>query len=267
MPGPPLGESLRALLAKYELPLDEFLHHLSHSPSGTSQSDLAALQDLALALASARGNRLAIDDFEREMGPDFDAIAAKLKLQHSTRRDARQRLWLRLLVGEDGTAKILEYGGRGRLRNWFRVVASRFLLNELRRDKRDRLLLDPEHAELGIDPGRDPELMLLKRTYSRYFRSAFQKAVSSLRPEQRNALRNTYLYAMTIDQLAEVYGVHRATAARRVVSAREELLRLVCENLREALGSDSDELSSIMRNAQEQSSLSVARLLDQSEAT
>jgi len=83
-----------------------------------------------------------------------------------------------------------------------------------------------------------------------------------LQPEQRNALRCHFLHAMSIDRMAEVFGVHRATAARRVVQAREDLLRSTCTNLRDGLGLDTEEIKSIIARVKDQSTMSIARLLE-----
>lgn len=262
-----LGSSLR----QFGVPLAEFRRDVLSSIADVAALDDAserlALDDLVLAYACSRGNRDALSAFDSEFGRDYDAVASKLRLDDARRSDARQQLWQRLFVGDGGPPKILEYRGRGRLRHWFRVLASRFLLNEIRRGKRERLILESEHGELGIVSERDPELALLEQTYRQQFRAALHESLRALKPDERNALRCHYLHAMSVDRMAEVFGVHRATAARRVVHAREELLRLTRDRLRQALGADTEELNSVIRRAQAQSSMSVARLLEQGTLT
>ncbi len=254
-------------LCKFDVPPAEFWRDVLSTIVGSDRvrelREQLALDDLVLAYACSRGNREALRVFDGEFSRDFDLVAAKLRVHDAQRSDARQQLWQRLFVSDGGPPKILEYHGRGRLRHWFRVLASRFLLNEIRRGKRERLVFDSDHGELCIASERDPELSLLEQTYCQQFRAALQGALKALRPDQRNALRCHYIHSMSIDQMAEVFGVHRATAARRIVQAREELLRLTREHLRRALGADTEELNSVIRRAQAQSSMSVARLLEQ----
>jgi RNA polymerase sigma-70 factor (ECF subfamily) len=68
-------------------------------------------------------------------------------------------------------------------------------------------------------PGDDPELEYLKRTYRAEIRQAFEEAARGLEPEERNLLRDHYAHGLSIDRIAVVHGFHRATAARRIVSA------------------------------------------------
>jgi RNA polymerase sigma-70 factor (ECF subfamily) len=241
-----------------------FVEHLSSRPGGSEAGgvdQLLAFDDLALTFACSRGSPQALKTFDSEYGPDFEMLAKKLRLDDTRRADARQMLWQRLFVGDGGPPKILEYSGRGKLRHWFCVLVSRFLLNEIRRTTRERLVFDSSHAELQVAAQVDPELQLLQHTYRQQFRAAFQHALIQLRPDQRNALRCHYVHAMTVDQMAAVFGVHRSTAARRIVQAREDLLRGTCEQLRRALGVDTQELQSVIGRVWDQSACSVARLL------
>jgi RNA polymerase sigma-70 factor, ECF subfamily len=262
-----LERELASSLRRFAVPFADFqrdvLPRFAAAAGTNSSIDQHALCDMLLAYACSRGNRNALEAFDLEVGRDFDAAAAKLRLDAARCSDARQQLWQRLFVGDAKPPKILEYQGKGRLRHWFRVLASRFLLNEIRKGNRDRLVFDSEHGELSVATERDPELALLEQTYRQQFRAALYDSLRALQPDQRNALRCHYIHAMSVDRMADVFGVHRATAARRVVHARQELLRLTCDYLRRALGADTEELNSVIRRAQAQSSLSVARLLEQ----
>jgi RNA polymerase sigma-70 factor (ECF subfamily) len=254
-------------LNRFQVGLDEFNVFLttgvSQEPLDADAIDRLRLNDLVLALACSRGNSEALVAFENLCGDEFQMAAAKLKLTNSQRYDLRQILWQHLFVGVSKRPKILEYRGHGPLRNWFRVTASRFLLNELRRTKRERLVLESDYGELRIASEIDPEFLLLEQIHRKQFRSALHAALKDLRPEQRNSLRCHYILGMTIDQMAEVLGIHRATAARRIGQARDMLLQFTREHLRQDLGADTDELDSVLRRAQGQSSLSVERLLNE----
>lgn len=73
-------------------------------------------------------------------------------------------------------------------------------------------------------PERDPELEYLRRLYTHEFRLAFETAAAKLDAGERNALRAQYVHRLGIDAIANLLGIHRATAARRVANARERLL-------------------------------------------
>ena len=57
---------------------------------------------------------------------------------------------------------------------------------------------------------------------------AFKEALASLTSRERNLLRYHFLEGMSIDRIGALYGVHRATAARWIQGARENL----CERTR-----------------------------------
>ena len=61
--------------------------------------------------------------------------------------------------------------------------------------------------------------------YRKQVNAAFEETVNALRPEDRNVLRSYYAQQMTIDEIAAAFGIHRATAARRVNSARDNCWR------------------------------------------
>lgn len=259
--------SVSSSLHRFQVSLEEFsdqvLAGIVPNEGGRLSLEHLLLDDLVLAYACSRGNKSALSAFELRCGAEFDAVAKKLRLDEARRTDMRQILWQRLFVGIDGRPKILEYRGKGPLRNWFRVSASRILLNELRRGKRERKVLESAHGELLTATEIDPEFLLLEQIHCQQFRSSFQAAVQELQPAQRNSLRCHYMLGMTIEQMAGVLGIHRATAARRIAQAREELLRLTRERLRQDFGANTDELDSIIRRAQGKASLSVERLLNQ----
>ena len=60
-------------------------------------------------------------------------------------------------------------------------------------------------------------------------------AFRALPVETRNLLRQYFLDGLTIDALAQMYRVHRATAARRVQAAREALTANVRARLKAEL--------------------------------
>ena len=66
---------------------------------------------------------------------------------------------------------------------------------------------------------------------------------------------------MTIDEIAAAFGIHRATAARRVTSARDKLLADTRRRLLEKLSLESRELDSIFRLIESRLHISMGRLL------
>jgi RNA polymerase sigma-70 factor (ECF subfamily) len=219
-----------------------------------------AVEDLYLAFACARNDGAALRAFERELAGELAAAFEKLRIPDARRDDAKQRLWEKLFVGNP-SPRILEYSGRGRLRFWFRVTVLRALLDEVRAQKRRHEVQDEDLLLGAASAEANPEIEHLKRVYRREFSTAFEDAVRALSPEERNVLRSTYTESMTIDQIAAAFGIHRATAARRVNAAKESLLRETRRRLSERLSLSSRELDSVFRLIESRLHISVGRLL------
>jgi RNA polymerase sigma-70 factor (ECF subfamily) len=217
------------------------------------------VEDLYLAYATSSQETSAIIALKQEMEPELRAALGRLRVPARQHDDLRQRLWIKLLVGGDHP-KILDYSGRGKLRYWFRVTAVRFLLDDLRVQKGPSAPTSEEVDEIA-SPLADPELELLKRKYSQEFTSAFEQATVALSPEDRNVLRSYYAKQMTIDEIATAFGIHRATAARRVHRAREALLSDTRRRLAEQLRLTHSELDSVLRLIESRMQVSVHRLL------
>jgi RNA polymerase sigma-70 factor (ECF subfamily) len=141
---------------------------------------------------------------------------------------------------------IAAYDGRAPLALWLRVCTARLALRQAGRARRT---VDVDDAALEqLAPGvPDPELVYLKRHYGAQFRAAFAAAVQALAPRERNLLRHAVIDALSIDQIAAIYHVHRATAARQLERARRNLIGATRDHMRTTLGVDETELDSILR--------------------
>jgi len=245
-----------------------FAHVGTHWPDAgarTAASVAAGLaglevEDLYLAFACTQDDTRALRAFERELEGELRAAFAKLRIEPARRDDARQQLWEKLFVGAP-RPRILDYSGRSRLKFWFRVTVLRALLDDVRSQKRSRERPDEDLLLGAASSEPNPEIEHLKRLYRKQFNAAFEEAVNELRPEDRNVLRCSYAQKMTIDEIAAAFGIHRATAARRVNSARDSLLGETRRRLSEQLALSSRDLDSIFRLIESRLDLSVGRLL------
>src|SRR5262245_6824044 len=219
-----------------------------------------AVEDLYLAFACSRGDSKALAAFEREMRKDLEAAFAKLRVPPSRRDDARQQLWEKLFVGPPHP-RILDYSGIGRLRFWFRVTVLRGLLDDLRAEKRSIEVLSDDVVLGTPAAGSDPEIEHLKKVYRGEVAAAFEETIRGLSPEDRNVLRSYYARQMSIDEIGAAFGIHRATAARRVNGARERLLTETRRRLSEKLALKSGDLDSMFRLIESRLHISVGRLL------
>jgi RNA polymerase sigma-70 factor, ECF subfamily len=257
-------ERVQAAWPNLRVNLGEFGVFLESKLSGDGgapmPADGLAVEDLYLAFACSRGDNKALDAFEREMRKDLEAAFAKMRVRPAQRDDARQQLREKLFVGPP-RPRILDYSGRGRLRFWFRVTVLRTLLDDLRAEKRNIEVLNDDIVLGTPSGGSDPEIEHLKKLYRKEVGAAFEETVRGLSPEDRNVLRSYYARQMTIDEIGTAFGIHRATAARRVNGARERLLAETRRRLSEKLALKSRELDSVFRLIESRLHISVGRLL------
>ena len=222
----------------------------------TALADLR-IESLALAFACAGGDAAAVATFEREHARDVEVALARLHIALHALDDVCQRVRARLFVGPD--AKIASYSGKGDLGHWVRTVAVRVAVSSQRgRSPLDRVVTTPSAV---ADSPRDPELDWLRRQYQNEFRAAFGAALQSLDDDDRALLRFKFVDGLTLDDLALLYGIHRATVARRVAALREDLVKATREQLGGPLRVRRQDLESMVRLVRSDLDLSLSRLL------
>jgi RNA polymerase sigma-70 factor (ECF subfamily) len=254
----------RAAWPSVEQPAERFVRHVAERvPRDVPLGDaLRAMRiaDLYLAAACAGGDPAALKAFDDSFAREVRASLAGLRIGAAEIDDLTQTLRERFFVGLSGGApKILDYAGRGKLRGWVRAAATRAGLNHLDA-RRPELSLEDDLFRQVPSTG-DPELDHLKRRYRAEFRRAFEEALASLLPREQTLLAQSFVDELTIDQIGMLHGVHRATAARWLIKAREALLAQTKANLRRMLAVDRFQLDSIMRLIASQLEASLGLLL------
>ena len=230
----------------------------SEEDAGLPQHDA----DVYLTIALAEGDKAALRIFEDRLIPVMESALRRLRLSGGTKDDLLQTLRFDLLVG-NGTPKIADYAGRGELLGWIRVTATRKALTLLRKTNReesiDDLLLEqwPGLDEASTDPSQQH----LRKKYAAELKRAIHDAFAALEVRQRNLLRQHIIDELTIDDLARLYRAHRATCARWLADAREELGNHTRKRLVAALGIDRDDVSSLLRFLDTDLELSISRML------
>jgi RNA polymerase sigma-70 factor (ECF subfamily) len=227
--------------------------------AGAALSDEAAAE-LYLACACVRGVAPALEAFELRYLPDVRRAGARAGLGPDQVAELAQMLREELLVGRKGGAPALgEFRGRGGLRGWLRVTATRAALRMRKRARSsDDLELDRLEARATDD---DPELSYMKAFYRQAFRAAFRAAVTTLEPRDKTVLHQHTVEGLTIDELGAAHGVHRATAARWVQAAREKLLDAVKREFAQRVKVSPRELASVLRLVESRLEVTIKRLL------
>jgi RNA polymerase sigma-70 factor (ECF subfamily) len=217
--------------------------------------------ELYLACACAQGNRAALAELDGRYLSLVPLYVARIDASPEFADDVRQLLRERLLVAADGKpARIGEYGGKGPLGAWLRVVAVRIALNLVRgRAGQPRTGSGDEREPVA--ESRNPEHMLVKAEYRAAFQKALESTVADLDSDDRTILRLYYLDGMTVVEIGKLLRLHHSTAARRIERCHETILEKTRVQLGEDLRLDGDEVNSIIRQAQSQVDVSLRQLL------
>src|SRR6185369_14592858 len=147
---------------------ERFLQHLArHLPDdGTPLLRLKELRadELYLACACGAGDPEALRLFEE--GPFADVRRALQRLERSgvTVDDALQQLRLKLFFGEQ--PRILDFAGRGELRGWLRVTATRAALKMKQRERIGSTLDEDELLSERATPEGSVELDVIKSQHA-----------------------------------------------------------------------------------------------------
>jgi RNA polymerase sigma-70 factor (ECF subfamily) len=215
--------------------------------------------DLFLACASVERCRGAVELLEASFVRPLEGWLARQKINEHICGETLQRLRHRLVAEEP--PKLGDYNGQGPLKGWLRVVALRealYLSKQARKHVpwQDDALLEGVGGEQG-----DPELSYLREVYQAEFKHSFAAGVRALSIEERNVLRQHYVFGMSIDQLGVFLSVHRSTAARQLNRAEAKLLDAVRGDLLARLRVTSSEFHSLVRLVQSELRVSLRLLL------
>jgi RNA polymerase sigma-70 factor, ECF subfamily len=248
-------EAARAVHAGVTVERERYLAFVAERDGARLDDEVAA--DLYLACACCDGDERALAAFDAIFLSQVPQLLARLESAPAELDEVRQRLRERLFVA----GKIAEYRGQGRMGSWLRVVAMRTALN-LRAGRKEQLGGD-ERAADALAADDDPELELLRARYKGEFRAAFSAALDGLPPRDRTLLRMQLLDGLNIDAIGQLYGVHRATVARWLGAAREQLFTRTRDHLHRELGVTPAEFASLVRLVRSQLDVSVCRILSE----
>ena len=231
--------------------------------AGASLEVLVAVHagDVHLAIACAAGDERAIRRFEASVLDEVDHSARRVGARREQADEVRAHLRRILFVSEPGRpAALASFSGRGDLRSYLRVIATRELVRAVGAGHREAVVVDDSLLE-KLAPASDPRLGHLRDTYRHDVDAAIRTALAGLGEEPRVLLRYSVIDGWTIDQIAALYGVHRATAARRVAAARDQLGDAIRTELAARLAISVSDVDSIVQLVQSQLDVSLERLL------
>lgn len=213
------------------LHVEEFADDLVLAWAGAGQ-DPDALVELENGVIAATTQQLLDRRF------DADVVA-----------DSVQTARIAMLVGDPEHdpprgPSLFQYRGRGPLSAFVRTACTRRVLNATRSAHRT---MTRALQVIVTTPQPDIELEYMRAQYGPKLGVALETAWSRLEPHDRFVLGLALESNITPRELARVCGVHRATASRRLASARAVLLALARNTLRAELAIGNSTLDSILR--------------------
>ena len=242
----------------------DFAAHLASiltADDPAAQLERLATRDLYLACAATRGDADAIRLLDEQYITPLRGLLRRGDTPDDVVADALQTLRMLLFVGGPDTApRLLAYAGRGDLKSWVRVAATRVLINSKRGARHEQVDDDlrlSEHADV-----EDVEVSRLKQVYKLEFHECFREALATLSARARNLLRQHYIDGLTMEEMGTLYRVHRITVHRWIDSAREDLALSTRERMAKRLHLEGPEVESILRLIHSQMGNSLRAFMD-----
>ena len=221
--------------------------------------DHARLEELALCYACVARDATAVARFDATYLARVPSFVRRIDSNPSFADEVQQILRERLFAGAE--PKLRSYAAKGSLEGWVRVSATRVALELKRKDRQPH---DP--GEMVYQLLDVPELDHIKRRYAGELGRAFGRALSNLGDRERTVLSLHLVDGLNIDRIGQLLDVHRATAARWIKDAREQLYDDTRAQLQEELRVSADEFASLARLVQSQLEVSVIRILNEGRA-
>jgi len=210
--------------------------------------------DLYLALGCAMGDTQALRALQDKYFTVLEGVLAKSDFDKTQIQDVLQQVMLRLCTGE--APRILTYAGRASLTTWLHITTLRLAMDIWPRNRPRELSLALEHL---ADDGRTPELQVAIENARPAFQTALHSAIGALPERDKTLLRLCFLDGLTVDDIGNLYGVHRATAARWISEIRRGILDVVRLKLSQELGLSVSEFDSLAILIRSQLQLSLIR--------
>jgi RNA polymerase sigma-70 factor (ECF subfamily) len=226
-------------------------------PSDLAILESLSLDDLLLAGACKRGDRAALAELDRRLS---SLVPRWLKGDARAQSDeVQQILRQKLLTGED--PRIASYSGRRPLEAWLRVAAIRGAINLREAHKGG----ESDGLE-QLSAGFDPELDAMKVLDGHAFREVLREALQGLTAAQRTLLKLHYLKGLSLEKLAVMEKVHRATVARRLAETRSAALERVRAIVAERLRLSEKDGESLLRMLRSRLGENLSRALESASA-
>jgi RNA polymerase sigma-70 factor (ECF subfamily) len=207
---------------------DEFEAHVR----GLGHAEVPAhAADLYLAAACRLGRVTALQLFERDYIQRSRGAIQSIVRDTSAVDDILQEVRSRLVAGP--TSKVACYRGTGPLGSWVRSIALNVARDHLRTEAARRRAEEAQAWSFALGSSEtllrpdSPARQVLRHGRGQASVDAVHVAFRALGPHERQLLHDHFVRGLSIDILAPLCHVNRATVARRIRRATDEVARQV----------------------------------------
>lgn len=225
-------------------------------------SKAPAALDAGIVLACGLYHQVpaALACFESRVVPRIRAALQKLGGSEAQVDEHLQATRARLLV-ENGGQRLKLYRGVGSFESFAITTAVRSLTDAHRGPAR-REASDGE-ALAAVPAAVDLERQLARTGQAAFFAEAFQASLAALPARERALLKLNLVDGASIDELAPLYQVSRATVARWLAAARQTLQRGTLERLAARTRLEGSELDGLLASLESGFDVSLRRFVEE----
>lgn len=264
----PPGEALRQAIAtgvtehvEIDVPPQHFAQHLLPRLGGRAEESLRLhFGDLYLACAALRKVRGAIERLQSQQLASVPLMLRSFPVKIV--EEVTEGLLENLVFGKK--PKLVQYGGRSRLRTWLKTVAIHRAQDLLR--KHDALRgANALEAVAEVEEFVDALGVNAEKEYARHvskveFRRAVVEALSRLPAAKRSMLRGLHVDRLTLKELGAPEGVEPSTTFRRLQQIYQEVRRDIHRILEDRMKLSPAQCDSMMRLMFSQIDLRMSQL-------
>jgi RNA polymerase sigma-70 factor, ECF subfamily len=229
------------------------------------------VDDLCLAVACAKGDEAAWEDFYRDYRSYMVNIARTMTQDAGAAEQLADSTFAELYgLRESGGARVSKfsfYSGRGSLRGWLRAVVFQLSADHHRQTSRlvqteepedmDRLAQSNDSRERTVAP----EASFITDRYRTAVADGLRRAINELESRERLLLAYYYYDELTLREIGQMFDVHEATISRWLAKVQKRTRKLVEKSLARDHGFNRQEVSESIELAAEEMNIGVREYL------
>jgi len=234
--------------------------------------------DLCLIIACERGDEDAWGDLVINFDSTVKAAAWNFCKNREDTDDLAGSIWAELhglRTDDAGNAKgkLSYYSGKGSLGGWLRAVTNQLAIDEYRKMKRivqveeDRVFdnLAQDSAEKTdfkavVSTADTPEEIYGESEAQKDIMEALLQAVEELGDEEKLVMKMYYYDELKLQEIADTFGYHEATASRKISRAQNAIRKSVERALRLKHGWSDDEVRRHLADSAEKLGISIEKM-------